>query len=188
MATKTLPFRTQFAKGEYTFKAPTGEKTEIRHEAVIKENGRRVLEPTRIVAIYDLIQASREECEIENIIRRAVEGDYTALNAANAIYTDITNCPSSIAEAQQFIINQKAEFEKLPKEIKAKFEYNPDIYMAEMGNNVKSWCDKMGLTAQWLKQDENRKADMITKENFAKVMSDLAQGATITQKGAEVNE
>lgn len=188
MATKNLQFRTQFAKGEYTFKAPTGEKTEIRHEARMKENGRRILEPTRVVAIYDLIQASREECEIENIIRRAVEGDYTALNAANAIYTDITNCPSSIAEAQQFIINQKAEFEKLPKEIKAKFEFNPDIYMAEMGNNVDSWCEKMGLKAEWKAQDEARATENITKENFAKVMSDLAQGATIKQKGEEVNE
>lgn len=187
MANKTLAFRTQFAKGDNTFKAPTGEKTEIRHEARMKEDGRRVLEPTRIVAIYDLIQASREECEIENIIRRAVEGDYTALNAANAIYTDITNCPSSIAEAQQFIINQKAEFEKLPKEIKAKFEYNPDMYMAEMGNNVDSWCEKMGLKAEWQAKDKTREAENITKENFAKVMADLAQGATVTQKG-EVDE
>lgn len=62
------------------------------------------------------------------------------------------------------------------------------MYMAEMGNNVKSWCDKMGLTSEWLKQDENRKADMLTKENFSKVMADLAQGATIKQKGEESNE
>lgn len=181
-----MKFRSLYNKGEYTFKSPTGEKIEIRHDAKVNSEGRRILKPTRKVAIYDLIQTHREECEIENIIRRAVEGDYTALNAVNGIYTDITNCPSSLAEAQQFIINQKEEFEKLPKEIKAKFEFNPDLYIAEMGNNVDSWCDKMGLKEKWLQEDENRKTEQLTKENFTKVMADLAAGKTIKQTESEM--
>lgn len=184
-----MKFRTQYSKGDLKFNAPTGEKIEIRHDGRIKSDGRRILEPTKKVAVYDLIQSHREECEIENIIRRAVEGDYTALNAAQGIYTDITNCPSSIAEAQQFIINQKEEFEKLPKEIKAKFEYNANIYMAEMGNDVESWLDKMGLKEKWIAENEARQAENLTAENFSKVISDLAQGKTITvQPREEINE
>lgn len=186
-----MKFRSLYSKGELKFKAPAGDKIEIRHEARVKNDGRRVLEPSKKVAVYDLIQAHREECEIENIIRRAVEGDYTALNAVNGIYTDITNCPSSIAEAQQFIINQKEEFEKLPKEIKAKFEYNPEMYIAEMGNNVNSWLEKMGYEEKWKMMDEKAKEDAVTAENFAKAMENLATGTavkTVQPKGEEINE
>lgn len=181
-------FRTQFTViGEHVY-CPTGEKTEMRHNAVMKKDGRRVLERTKEVAIYDLIQASREECEIENIIRRAVEGDYNALNAVNGVFADITNCPSSIAEAQQYIINAKEEFDKLPKEIKAKFEYNPEIYVAEMGGNVNSWLDKMGYTEAKIKADEAEKSRIAFDELKKKAIENLAAGNTISNTGGEVNE
>lgn len=183
-------FKTQITAKEVRthYFAPTGQKTEMRHNPVMKKDGRRVLERTKEVAIYDLIQASREECEIENIIRRAVEGDYNALNAVNGVFADITNCPSSIAEAQQYIINAKQEFDNLPKEIKAKFEYNPEIYVAEMGGNVNSWLEKMGYTEAKAKFDRAQKAKVEMDELTKKALSNLANGTTVTQKGGEVNE
>lgn len=183
-------FKTQITAREVRthYFAPTGEKTEMRHNAVMKKDGRRVLERTKEVAIYDLIQASREECEIENIIRRAVEGDYNALNAVNGVFADITNCPSSIAEAQQYIINAKHEFDTLPKEIKAKFEYNPELYVAEMGGDVNSWLDKMGYTEAKKKFDEAEKSRIEMDELTKKAITNIANGTTITQKEGEVNE
>lgn len=179
MSKTKLPWRTQFDKGEYTFATPTGEKTELRHEAEYKKDGRRVLNNTRNVPIYDLIQAHREECEIENIVRRAVEGDYTAVNATQGIFADITDCPSSIAEAQKFIMNQQEAFKKLDKETRAKFEFDANQYIAEMSNDPEGWLDKMGIKAQWEKATEEQKANMLTNENFAKAMANLAQGTTI---------
>ena len=184
-----LPFRTQFTAGEKHYYCPTGEKTEMRHTAHMKD-GRRFLVPDKEVAIYDLIQASREACEIENIIRRATEGDYNALNAVNGVYSDITNCPSSIAEAQQFIINAKNEFEQLPKEIKAKFEYNPELYIAEMGADTKSWCNKMGYTEAAIKL-QKEKEEMAKYEDLTrKAMENLATISTGEQikNGGAVNE
>lgn len=173
-------FRTQInVIGKNRTYCPTGEKIEYRHRASMKENGRRELIKDKAVAIYDLIQSHREECEIENIIRRAVEGDYTALNASNPLYTDITNCPSSIAEAQQFIINAKEDFDKLPKEIKAKFEFNPEIYIAEMSHDTEGWLEKVGLADKIKANKEAEIQEAVTLENYQKVMAQLAQGATI---------
>lgn len=182
-------FRTQFnVIGKNRRFCETGSKTEMRHRAHITKDGRRVLIKDKEVAIYYLIQSHREECEIENIIRRAVEGDYTALNASNPIYTDITNCPSSIAEAQQFIIDAKENFEKLPKEIKAKFEFNAELYIAEMSNDIESFLEKTGLAETIKLNKETAEQAAIDNENFSKAIANLAQGTTITNTEVESNE
>lgn len=185
------PFRTQFSViGEKRYYSPAGEHTEMRHTAHIDGNGRRYLAADKEVAIYDLIQSNREACEIENIIRRATEGDYNALNAVNGVYTDITNCPSSIAEAQQYIINAKNEFEKLPKDIKAKFEYNPEIYIASMGGDTEGWLDKMGYT-EAKKRMEKEAAELKVAEDLTKRamenLANLSTGEKISNGGV-VNE
>lgn len=183
-------FRTQFTVIGERVHAPIGAKTEMRHRASIDLNGRRTLIRDKEVAIYDLIQSHREECEIENIIRRAVEGDYNALNAVNGVFEDITNCPSSIAEAQQYIINAKEEFDKLPKEVKAKFEFNPEIYIAELNNDPKSWLEKTGF-AEEIKLNQAAAEERAKNDaNFNKAMEMLATGASIKvpEVGGEANE
>lgn len=185
-----ITFREQHAvKRNHTrFYAPTGDKTEMRHRASITKEGVRELIKDKEIAIYDLIQSHREECEIENIIRRAVEGDYNALNAVNGVFEDITNCPASIAEAQQYIIDAKNEFEKLPKDIKAKFEYNAEMYIAELGNDPKSWLEKTGF-AEEIKLNR-AKAEELAKndENFNKAMQLIASGAVINNPAGEIKE
>lgn len=189
MATKTLPFRTQFNRPETDrYFTNAGERIETRHSAHIDSNGRRFLSKDKPIAVYDMIQSHKEECEIENIIRRAVEGDYNALNAKEGVFMDITNCPSSIAEAQQYIINAKEEFENLPKSIKQKFEFNPEIYIAEMSGNTQGWLDKMGYTDAIKLQEEKAKQAAIDAENFSAVMAQLATGNSISNKGEGVKD
>lgn len=179
-------FPTAFtARTRGRFNCPIGAKTEMRHRASIDKDGRRTLIRDKEVAIYDLIQSHREECEIENIIRRSVEGDYQALNAVNGVFADITNCPSSIAEAQQYIIDAKNEFDKLPKEIKAKFEYNPEVYIAELGNNPESWLEKTGF-ADEIKLHREKAEEMAKNDaNFNKAMELLASGKIINNAAGE---
>lgn len=186
MATKTLPFRTQFNRPEEDhYRSDIGEKIEMRHSAHMGTDGRRFLAKDKPVAVWDLIQSHKEECEIENIIRRAVEGDYNALNATSGVFMDITNCPSSIAEAQQYIINAKEEFDKLPKEIKQKFEFNPEIYIAEMGGNTKGWLDKMGYTEAVKLREEKIKRTEKAHEDYLKAIENLAAGTPAKFNGEE---
>lgn len=182
-----LKFRTQYSViGEKHYYANHGEKVEMRHSPHMDSNGRRFLAKDKPVDVFNLIQSHKEECMIENIIRRAVEGDYNALHTMNGIYTDITNCPSSIAEAQQYIIDAKNRFDKLPKDIKQKFEYNPELYIAELGNNPESWIEKMGYKDKIELEKKIEKQEAINKENFDKAMANLAQGTVVNNPSGEV--
>lgn len=182
-----IEFRTQFnARASKHYYTSHGQKVEMRHSPHMDSNGRRFLIADKPVDVFNLIQSHKEECMIENIIRRAVEGDYNALNTMHGIYTDITNCPSSIAEAQQYIIDAKNRFDKLPKDIKSKFEYNAEIYISELGNNPESWLEKMGYKDMLELQKKTEEAEALNKENFNKAMANLAQGISISNTSTEV--
>lgn len=164
--------------------SPSGEKTEMRHRASMDKNGVRTLIRDRKVPIYDLIQESREECEIERIIQRAVMGDYNALNQANGVYADITGMPKSIAEAQQMIINMKEDFEHLPKDVRAKFENNAEMYVAEFG--TEGWIEKTGLKDKIEKEARLKAQRTEFDKNLTQAVANLAQGEKIKQ--TEVKE
>lgn len=182
-----IKFPTKYDRGEVKRHiSPTGEREEYRHEEYIDLDGRRSIvlskEPT---PIYDLIQASREQCEIERIVRRATMGDYSALNAIEGVYADVTDAPSSLAQAQQIMLNAQKEFAKLPKDIREKFENNYEIFIATAGSD--EWCDKMGIKAELERQEAKRSADAEFQADMAKAMKNLASGAgeAITQTGIE---
>lgn len=184
-------FRTQSANAhEKHYYAPAGVKVEMRHSAHIDSNGRRFLAADKPVDVFNLIQSHKEECAIENIIRRAVEGDFYALNAAKGYFEDITNCPSSIAEAQQYIIDAKNKFEELPKEVKAKFEYNAEMYVAEMGNDPDSWIKKMGYADKIELQKKAEAAEAKFQGDLQKAVENLAGGigTVVNNTGGETNE
>ena len=48
------------------------------------------------------------------------------------------------------IIEIKQKFNELPKEIKAQFDYNPEVYVAEFGSD--SWAEKTGIAEAIKKQ------------------------------------
>ena len=158
----------------------------MHHNPYMGENGKRTLKKDKAVAIYDLIQSNREECEIERIIQRAVEGDYNALNQANGIYTDITGAPESIAQAQQWIIDIKNKWNELPSEIKAKFNNNVEEYTAQFG--TEKWADKVGYTEALQKEEAERAANIKMDTDYKQAVINIASGlASNNEKGGEVN-
>lgn len=173
-----MEFRTAYGEKLKNW-SPSGEKTEMRHRASMDKNGVRTLIRDRKVPIYDLIQESRDECEIERIIQRAVMGDANALNQSKGVYADITGMPKSIAEAQQMIINMKEEFEHLPKEIRAKFENNAEMYVAEFGSD--GWFEKTGLKEKIEKEALAKAQKTEFDKNLTQAVANLAQGNQIKQ-------
>lgn len=178
-------FRTMYDHGEERYRAPIGDKIQIKHYPKMMANGRRKLEAKRDYPIYDIIQASKEETEVERIIKRAMEGDPSVLNAMNGVYADITDAPKSLAQAQQMIIDAKNEFKNLPKEIREKFENNDEIYIASMGS--KEWLDNMGITAKM--ETKNNKTENIETKSLNDIAGTNALVQTgIEQAGGEINE
>lgn len=186
MAEKKLPFNTKYKPNRTGRKTPTGEKIQIEHTPHIGLDGRRKLIKDNPKPIYEMIQASREQCEIERIVKRAMQGDTTVLSAMEGQYIDITGAPKSLAQAQQIIINAKNDFEKLDTETKKKFENNVEIFIATAG--TKEWMDKMGYTE---KIDRAQKAEAEKTEyekNLKDAMANLAKGSKATKEEVTVNE
>lgn len=120
---------------------PAGEKEEDTYEMSIDVHGHKKLEKSGKTNVYDLIQESLEETKIENIIRRALGGDEGALATMHGVYIDVTDAPKSLAEMQQAVITATQEFEKLPVEIREKFNHSALQYVAEFG--TEEWAKKL---------------------------------------------
>lgn len=127
-----------------TEETPAGSKEESVYEMMIDLNGHKILKEKGKTNIYDIIQESLEQSKIENIIRRATEGDIMALQMMNGEYVDVTDVPHTLAEAQNFVIKAKQEFDQLPIKIRQKFNMSAEQYIAEYGHS--SWIDKLGIT------------------------------------------
>lgn len=164
------------------YHCPTGQHIEMRHRAIIKKDGRRELIPDREKHTYDIIQSHLEECLIENIIKRALEGDTSVLEMMKGTYTDITGAPNSLAEAQQMIIDLKQKFDELPKEIKQKFDYNVEQYIAEFGSDT--WAEKTGVSEILKAEEAARKHD----EELNKNIENFFTPKNNPEKGEVTNE
>lgn len=126
--------------------APAGTKEEPVYQMQINTKGERELVHVGMTNIYDIIQESLEQSKIENIIRRATEGDPYALTVMNGQYIDTTDLPVTLAEAQNFVIKAKTEFDQLPINIRRAFDMNAEKYIASYGTS--DWMDKMGIHAE----------------------------------------
>lgn len=157
---------------------PAGTKIITEHRESITKDGRRELIKDREINIYEQIQASAESCEIQTILRRAAEGDTNILNIVNGQYIDVTGAPSSLAEAQQFVIRAKDEFDKLPKDIRYKFENNAEMYVAEYG--TESWQEKTGLSKIKAMQQEEEERNKSLEINMEKAFKNIAEKGIVT--------
>lgn len=155
-----MTFRTRFTKA-VRMPSDSGEKLVDTYEMRIDERGHKVLQKSDIKEnIYEMIQESLEESKIENIIRRAVYGDASALNVHNAQYFDATDAPTSLAEAQEMIINATSEFYKLPLEIREQFDHSPEKYVHMYG--TQDWLDIIQpkqTTAEEVTNDGNAQSE-----------------------------
>lgn len=84
--------------------------------------------------LYDYVQSSKEECLIYNILDRFYRGDITALTSKVGQFIDVTGMPSTLAEAQQLLINASEKFSHLPADIQAKFDGDVNKYISKIAN------------------------------------------------------
>lgn len=79
--------------------------------------------------LFDFVQASKEDTLIYNLIDRYVRGDVTALSQRVGQYLDVVGLPSTLAEAQQLMIDVQNKFDHLDSDIKAKFDNSVSVYV-----------------------------------------------------------
>lgn len=152
-----IPFYTAYNKPKTTA-TPAGSKEEPVYQMQIDLRGNKTLVKTGMTNIYDIIQESLEQSKIETIIRRATEGDPYALTMMNGQYIDTTDVPNTLAEAQQFVIRAKEEFDQLPINIRRAFDMSAEKYIANYGTS--DWINIMGI-----KNETNKTTNTSNQKN-----------------------
>ena len=147
-----------------------GNEIEPVFEIKVNDKGEQELVKVGETNNREKIQQYKDECDIGQILARAAI-DPTVLQQREVFYADVTEMPKSLAEAQSMIVSIRKEFDKMPPEEKAKFDYSVEKYIAEFGS--KEWAEKVGAT-----QEETKLIKDTVKETEPQK----------EQKGGELNE
>lgn len=163
--------------------SPAGSKITTEHRIEMGKNGVKKLIKDKKIDVYSLIQANKEQTEIEYIMRRAKEGDPSVLAAVKGQYIDITDAPNSLAEAQAFINKTSNEFLNMPWSIRKEYNNDPMEYLHDIG--TEHWAEVTGLKAEHEKQQAIKEAQEKFIENQTKAIENLANGHMLTNTTTE---
>ena len=115
---------------------PAGDRYLETFQEEIQKDGSKVVICVGKTNIYDRIQEDLESTKIENILKATAMGDFSMLRMQDPTYIDATTFPKNLMECQNIVLKAKAEFEKMPTEVKELFNNSADMYVNEMGSEV----------------------------------------------------
>lgn len=158
-------FRSAYS-GQVRHTSLTGNGRESEYEYRVTDEGRELIK-TGEKDVYALIQSHLDETKIENIIKRATY-DPAALGSqdwqTSEAMTDISDAPTNYHEWYGRIKDAEAEFDKLPIEVKNKWDNDVEKYIMAYG--TKEWADKMGIstkTSDAAQADQSESKDKMHK-------------------------
>ncbi len=73
-------------------------------------------------SLYDEIQSHRDECTLETLLARALNGDANALNQRQGFYADISNAPQTLSEVSRHLEDVSKLKEEVPADILSALE------------------------------------------------------------------
>ena len=127
-------------------------------------NGRFRLVQTGVTNLFDFVQASKEDTLIYNLIDRFARGDVSALSQRVGQYLDVVGLPSTLAEAQQLMIDVQRKFDHLDADVKAKFDNSVSVYVNSIAkSSPDELCAYFGITKQDV-DDHKKGSDVGVKE------------------------
>ena len=104
---------------DMSFKAcPTGDG--YVSEFALDENGELVEIGKH--SLYDEIQTHKDECTLETLLARALNGDPNALNQRQGVFADITNAPTSLVEVSRHLDDVNELKKQVPSDILSALE------------------------------------------------------------------
>lgn len=136
-----------------TIASETGTNFDKVRNIIINDNGHKALVITGETNRYEKVQAHKEECLIENILTAATL-DPSILNRREGKFADVTGMPKTLAEYQNLAIKLTQDFEKLPVNVRAKFDHSAEKYVMQYGS--KEWGEAMGIVKEELKKEPEK--------------------------------
>lgn len=111
-----------------TVPCPVGDGILRTYETRVKD-GKRVIAVASEASLVDKINEAFPETLVYNILARYERGDMTALSKVHGQYMDVVGMPSTLAEAQQMLIDIRNDFEAMPPELRRRFNNSVDEFI-----------------------------------------------------------
>lgn len=138
-----MKFKSAWDRGKTTYAELGSETAPVYEYRIDKKTGKKCWKQVGETNLYEKIQASLEGTKLENIIKRATQGDLSVLNQIEGSYIDISELPTNMIDLQNLIYKCKGEFEKLDPEIREKFDNSVEKYVSLYGSE--EWADYLGF-------------------------------------------
>lgn len=142
-----------------------------------KQTGKKELVKTGSTNLYEKIQAAKEETMIYNILERFNAGEIDVINKVKGVYGDFRNVPTSLAEAQQAIIDAEDTFNKLPLDIRREFNMSTSEFLASLNNGEFERIIKEKYGDKLPKQEEVQQNTTINQE----IQQHFQQGGNVNE-------
>lgn len=149
--------------------APSGNRFKTTYQLQIEPDGRKILVETGTIDIYEQIQSFKNECLIENIVKRALAGDVSALAKSQGVYIDTTLIPKDLISAHEAVKQAESLYKHLPADIRSKF------------SSFKNFIDNFGTL-----ENINAFYESLTNNAAGSKASDTAD-STNSNDGGEAN-
>lgn len=112
--------------------APAGEIMRAEYERRIDSKGLKRLVKVSEYNYYEHKQSFAQDCSIYTLLDRYREtGDTSYIDQQKGRYIDVTTCPRSLAELEQFRIDSERAFYNLPLDVRKLFHNNPQLFIAD---------------------------------------------------------
>ena len=121
----------------------SGSPIKEHFEGQLTEKGIIKLVKTGVDNLYLKIQAERDSCDVNLLIKRFQAGDPSALDRVNFFYADVSGAPKSPSELLNLVRGAEDEFNHLPLEKRQAFDNDFNKYFSTM--NSKEWFEKMSV-------------------------------------------
>lgn len=143
-----------------------GKKVRLTFRWAYDEKGNKSLVQDEEIDRDAEIQSYLEETKIENIINRAAF-DPSIVQKLGAKLNDeepqdFTTMPSTLAEAQNMMIQAENTWNKLPREIREKFDNDVDKFIARFG--TADWIEALGLNQNTVVDEKTAVDEKTVKE------------------------
>lgn len=156
-------FRTMYdRKALKPVKANPGSGTKTEYQLRISKTNEEILEPIGKSSLYDYIQSHADSVDIHKILERcAMTDDYSYLNRMPAQYMDLTEMPKNLAEAHAMVMDAKEMFDRMPLDIKEKYDNNFISFISSIGSE--KFNNVVGEFLKTVKEKENPAPGTIVK-------------------------
>lgn len=132
-----MDFATKYDKKSDQYISVPGEQTLQDYNYKFDKEGHKQLVPADTKTyVYDRIQADKDSCDINLLMKRFAMGDTEVLNVNKGVYVDARKMPKTMAEVFEKGLEAEQYFNGLPVEVKEMFDNSHSVFFTEMGSKA----------------------------------------------------